>query len=303
MDDKFSKTMIQKSEAYEDSLVAAVEAPACFVLLLGEKALVGRQWSIDSGSMIIGRSSFCQISIDDLSVSARHAQISSTDDGDTIVDLGSTNKTLINGTELKINTPYKLRNNDLIKMGNIIVKYLARGNIESVSVAETFDRSYTDALTRVYNKGALALQGMEFFEKAMLQNLPLGIASLDIDFFKKVNDNHGHAAGDFVLVEFARLVKEKYRSKDDFLARAGGEEFILMISRRQLPQAIVQLESLRKAVDGHRFEFKGVHIPVTVSIGFAMMTNRDKNWQNILERSDKALYRSKAEGRNRLTVI
>lgn len=303
MDDKNSITAIQSPEAFQESISVAKKAPACFVLLLGEKNQIGRQWRIDNESLIIGRSSRCHITIDDLSVSGRHAKILTTEEGDSIIDLGSTNKTIVNGAEIEAEVPYRLENNDLIRMGNIIVKYLAKGNIESVSIAETFDRSYIDALTRVYNKGALALQGMEFFERSLVQNLPLGIASLDIDFFKKVNDTCGHAAGDYVLVEFARLVKEKFRSKDDFLARSGGEEFILMIARRQSVQAQVQLDALRKAVEGHSFVFDNVEIPITVSIGFAMLSEQDSGWQDILARSDSALYKSKENGRNRVSVL
>jgi len=302
MEDKNLKTVIQRSDLVNESMPLVQSAPACLVLLMGDRNQIGRTWKLGSAFVTIGRAATCEVVIDEPSVSGRHARLVNGAHGDMLTDLGSTNQTFVNGVPLIENVPQLLQNNDMIKMGGVLFKYLARGNIESVSISETFDRSYLDALTRVYNRGALTLQGREFFNRAIAYNLPLGIASLDIDFFKKVNDTYGHAAGDYVLVEFAQLVKEKYRSKDDFLARAGGEEFVLMVCRRASTQAIVQLESLRRAVQTHRFEFQGKVIPVTVSIGLAMLTAEDNDWEAVLIRSDRALYQAKTAGRNRLCV-
>lgn len=298
MEEQDAGTLIQRASEFEGQI--SENASACIVLLLGKENQLGRTWPVEGETFEIGRSPLCEIPLDEKSVSSKHARISSSEEEDTITDLGSTNKTLVNGVELKPNVPYTLENNDVIKMGNIVIKYLAKGNIESVAVSKTFDRSYLDPLTRVFNKGALALQGLEFYERAVIQNLPLGIASLDIDHFKKVNDTYGHSAGDYVLVEFANLVKQKYRSKDDFLARAGGEEFVLMVCRRPATQAIIQLENLRKAIESHEFIYENKKIPITVSIGYATMSPKDTCWEDVLDRSDKALYEAKNGGRNQV---
>jgi diguanylate cyclase (GGDEF)-like protein len=195
-----------------------------------------------------------------------------------------------------------LRNNDQVKTGNVIFKFLERGNIESMTAAQTFDRVQTDALTGVNNKGALINHAPGAFKKAEMLGVPLSVLTFDIDHFKKVNDTYGHPAGDYVLREITKVVKSRLIRENDFFARSGGEEFVLILLGSNQTQAAEVASRIRQTIQNHVFQFEGQRIPVTISLGVASKTSADKDWNGIFERADKALYQSKNQGRNRVTV-
>ncbi len=117
-----------------------------------------------------------------------------------------------------------------------------------------------------------------------------------------VNDTHGHPAGDYVLKEVAKVVKNKLIRGNDFFARAGGEEFCLLLAGSELKQAEEVAERIRATIEAQKFVFEGTHIPITISVGVAGYDPSDSNWTEIYERADKALYHSKNSGRNCVSV-
>ncbi|HEY0953115.1 MAG TPA: GGDEF domain-containing protein [Roseateles sp.] len=154
----------------------------------------------------------------------------------------------------------------------------------------------TDALT-----GALNRKGLEDVLQQALADWrrhqhPLGLVLIDIDHFKAVNDSHGHQAGDRVLAGLAALVRSHVRAQD-LLGRWGGEEFLLVCRDTQLPQALAIAEKLRALVAGHDF---GDGLRVTASFGVAAMDNGERPLDQVFAAADAALYRAKAQGRNRV---
>jgi diguanylate cyclase (GGDEF)-like protein len=125
---------------------------------------------------------------------------------------------------------------------------------------------------------------------------------IDIDHFKKINDNYGHRAGDIVLTEFAHLLK-KHTRKSDVLARYGGEEFIVLLPQTSPEAAVSKAETIRNFIEKHRFRgIKGKN-GLTVSIGISSFPVRTiKNKEDIITAVDNALYKAKAEGRNRVVL-
>lgn len=122
---------------------------------------------------------------------------------------------------------------------------------------------------------------------------------LDIDHFKQVNDKHGHALGDQVLCQFAKLLEEKVRVTD-FTARYGGEEFAALLPDTPAePNAFGVAEKIRKAVENT--EFPG-GLAITVSIGLSQVIPEDTELNTLFERADQALYRAKQTGRNRTLI-
>ena len=221
----FDKTSIVQSDTFKIRLAQAGEAPPCLVLLVGPSNQVGRQWPIESENFIIGRAASANIQVEDKSVSKSHAKLVTAGGEVSILDLESTNKTVVNNEIIPPLNPIKLTNNDQIKTGNIIFKFLERGNIETVSVAEAFDRGQTDPLTGIFNRGALNAKAVEFFNKSRMYGSPLSILVFDIDHFKKTNDTYGHPAGDHVLKEISKLIQNNLIRGGDIFARYGGEEF------------------------------------------------------------------------------
>ncbi len=297
------KTSVMTSDTFKVRIAQAGKAPPCLVLLVGPANEVGRQWPIEDTDRIIGRSINAHVSIEDKSVSKSHAKILMMGGDVSIIDLESTNKTIINSKTLKPLVSHTLKNNDQIKMGNIIFKFLEQGNIETFSVAQTFDRTLLDPLTKINNKGALMAQGPDCFKKASILGVPFSIIAFDIDFFTKVNSDHGHPGGDYVLQELTKVIKEKLIRENDYFARSGGEEFTLLLLGGDLEQAQDVGERLRKTIEEHEFSFEGVRVPITISVGLSTKKDSDKNWNDINSRADQALYKSKNNGRNKVTVL
>jgi diguanylate cyclase (GGDEF)-like protein len=219
-----------------------------------------------------------------------------------LIDLESTNKTVVNGRQVQALVPHKLHNNDQIKVGNIIFKFLERGSIETVASAATFDRAQTDALTGIANRGALQAKAPELFKRSELLGITFTLMLFEIDKLKSVNDTYGHLAGDYVLKEIAAVIRDKLIRGNDFFARAGGEEFALLLLGSPPRQAEEIGERIRATIEGHEFSFEGKVMPITISIGIAFKAQGDQGWEFIYERSDKALYHSKNSGRNRVSV-
>lgn len=301
-DSPMDKTSVVQSDTFKVRIAQADSAPPCLVLLVGPANQVGRQWPIEKSDCIIGRAMGSHIQVDDRSLSKSHAKLILQNGEVSIIDLESTNKTVVNNKIVAPLQPLKLKNNDQIKAGNIIFKFLERGNIETVSVAQIVGRGQTDALTGINNRGALNAAGPEFFNKSRTLGAPLSVVVFDIDYFKKVNDTYGHPAGDAVLKEISHLVRDTLIRGNDFFARYGGEEFCLLLLGSPYKQVEEIAERIRRTTQEHRFEFEGTVIPITVSIGISSIQDSDTSWTDIFARADKALYQSKHGGRNRVTV-
>lgn len=300
--DEFEKTSIVMSDTFKGRMKAADEAPPALVVLMGPTGYVGKQFPLTQAECIIGRSVECQIFIDDKSVSRSHARINVAGKEVALMDMGSSNKTIINGKVLQEMTPYKLNNNDQIKTGNVIFKFLESGNLEAITNKEMNDKAEKDALTGAYSKGALLEKGPEAIKRSEFLVEELSVLVFDIDFFKKVNDTYGHAAGDYVLKTLANIVGMKMTRAVDYFARYGGEEFVILLQGTPIKTAIEVAERIRTTIETTQFVFEGKTIPVTISLGVASRTVSETSWEVLFKRADEALYKSKQSGRNRVTA-
>lgn len=156
------------------------------------------------------------------------------------------------------------------------------------------DFALKDPLTGLLNRRALD----EALEKMEGDNRPFAMLLIDIDRFKAVNDRHGHAAGDEVLRAVARTLEETVEARD-VCGRYGGEEFVVLLPGRNLPETYEMAERLRLAVAAHE---NALRIPVTLSIGGAVSPLQSTHVDDLFELADRALYRAKESGRNRVVV-
>jgi two-component system cell cycle response regulator len=140
-------------------------------------------------------------------------------------------------------------------------------------------------------------------EQASSRGKPLALMMLDIDFFKSINDSHGHDAGDDVLREFAVRIRKSIRGID-LACRYGGEEFVIVMPETDLHVASMVAERLRRSIAGEAFVIsKGTNrIQVTISIGLATLERKGEAVGDVLKRADNALYRAKHDGRNRVVA-
>jgi len=155
----------------------------------------------------------------------------------------------------------------------------------------------TDALTGVLNRRALDAEGQREMAASLRRNAPLAVLAIDIDHFKRLNDTHGHAAGDVALAAAARWLAHDLRSSD-LLARFGGEEFIAVLPDRDAERGMLVAERLRSRLETLEVEHDRQRIRLTASFGVAVLEGENDAWGQLLRRADHALYEAKRAGRN-----
>ena len=177
--------------------------------------------------------------------------------------------------------------------------------------AKTLKDATLDALTGLNNRGQFEVRLKQEVATAMRQNSELCAIMLDVDYFKKVNDTYGHAAGDAALKAVSRVIKKEIREYD-IPARWGGEEFAIILPHTNIDEATLVAERLRekieqKAIDISELDEEAGEISVTVSLGVSIFERDPKNpaaaAANLYKDADKALYRAKEGGRNRVVVF
>lgn len=160
------------------------------------------------------------------------------------------------------------------------------------------DENLLDPLTNLFNRRGLNLHFEKEFESADI-NSPLTLILIDIDYFKSINDLYGHNVGDFCLIEVAQTLKKAMR-KNDIIARFGGEEFVIVLPNTPINKAVTIAEMLRKKVyQGAYSEFE---LPLTITLGITESKSQNDTTLKMIKRADKALYKGKDKGRNRVEL-
>ncbi|MDH5477451.1 MAG: diguanylate cyclase [Nitrospinota bacterium] len=169
---------------------------------------------------------------------------------------------------------------------------------------ETLRRlAITDGLTGLLNHRSFHERLSSEFERSRRFSTPLTCVMVDIDFFKKINDKHGHQSGDMILSSLATRLKRHLR-KIDIVARYGGEEFALLLPQTAARDALVVAERIREDVGASRFETMGGKIKVTISLGIADSAGAGVlSGADLLNRADKAMYKAKKGGRDRSDIF
>ncbi len=165
-----------------------------------------------------------------------------------------------------------------------------------VELASAKEEVLIDGLTQIYNRKAFDKKIGDAFIKKSVKKAPFTLVMVDIDYFKKINDEYGHTVGDEVLKMVASTIKKTFRL-NDFVARYGGEEFSVMIDRIDRHYILDVCERLRAAIEAMNFTINSERVPTSASIGVAFSSQTD-TLRTLIERSDRALYLAKESGRN-----
>lgn len=160
--------------------------------------------------------------------------------------------------------------------------------------------SLTDGLTGLWNRRYFEMQFSQVLATAVRFDRPFSVLMLDLDRFKEVNDAFGHQVGDGALIEFARRVRGSIREVDT-LARYGGEEFICLLSETNLSGAITTAEKIHEEIGATPVDVDGQSVSITVSVGVASYPDHGDTFAALVDAADRALYRAKQEGRDRVS--
>jgi len=276
---------------------ASTRSRACLIQYSGDA--LGHRFLLDVPEIIIGRVPDAGIFIPDDSVSREHAKIISSGDAVAVEDLGSSNGTFI--AEQRVYARTVLSDGDILRLGSILLKFFARDNIESTFHDKIYRMATVDAGTQLFNKKYLLETLESEFRLSRVYGRPLSVIYYDLDFFKKVNDTHGHSCGDYILRESAQIAKSCMRA-EDILARFGGEEFVALLPGADGRTAAESAERIRKSVEDYPFVCDGKSVKQTISVGVSENRSEFKTYTDLLDDADRKLYQSKHSGRNRVTA-
>lgn len=271
----------------------------------------GRRWlvqlhplELDRGPMelvesttTLGRSSDCDIHIEEDSVSRVHAEIVRTPDGFIVVDRNSTNGVLVNEQRV---TSTLLKSGDRVQLGARIFKFLANTDFEAQYHETVYSMMTRDGLTGVHNKRYLLESLQREVSRCKRYHRPIAVLLMDVDHFKKINDTLGHLIGDEVLKELARRLQAELR-EDEVLARFGGEEFAVVMVEADLEHARQVAERCRLAVCSTPFLLTSGPLDVSVSAGVCGPAIESLgSIDDLMTQADTYLYEAKRAGRNRV---
>ncbi len=218
---------------------------------------------------------------------------------------GDSESQLLRGLDIGVND-YLLRPLDRGELAARVATQVRKKRYSDhlrANVQQSLELAITDSLTGLHNRRYLETHLQTLFEQAANRGKPLSVLVLDIDYFKAVNDTHGHDAGDEVLKEFATRMRKNVRGID-LVCRLGGEEFVVVMPDTDVTVASIVGERVRQKVASEAFPIhKGARaLDVTVSIGLASYVPTMTGPDDLVKKADEALYRAKREGRNRIVV-
>lgn len=268
----------------------------CLTVLEG--TAVGEVYKIEKDAIILGRDPKCDVSIQEDGVSRQHAKIEKQGFNCFISDLGSTNGTTVNGNPIERT---KLSEGDKIRLGDILLRFSYQDSIDVSHQENMREMAMRDPLTKVYNRRYFMDLLYKEINYSVRIRQPISVILIDIDFFKKINDNFGHQAGDVVLQSVAQRISKELRVYDAF-ARYGGEEFIIMLRTATQDNALILADRLRKVIENMIIGYEDKTIPITVSMGVATLDpDHVVTMEDLIKEADMYLYHAKEHGRNRVS--
>lgn len=271
------------------------------VLTVLSGAEVGTLVRIEQDCFVIGRAQDANLTISDDGISRRHAEIRRIGDDYVVRDLDSRNGTFIDGVPVNERT---LSHGDRLQLGRqTILQFTLADELEEGVQRQLIESATRDALTGLFNRRHFEERALAEFSYAMRHGSTLSVIMLDLDHFKNINDTYGHLAGDAVLRVLGAAVRKMIRT-EDFAARYGGEEVVLLVRGIDARNIEIFAERLRRSVERLPVSWEGRPISVTVSVGAATMDaeHRYQTTKDLVGASDACLYRAKFGGRNRVVV-
>jgi two-component system cell cycle response regulator len=270
------------------------------ILTVISGASAGRVHSIGDGVTLIGRGREAQLRFDDAGVSRNHARVSFLGGSRYLLeDLESTNGTFVGGRRIE---RAELESGDRVNIGpHVTVSFSIVDSQAERMAHELYESAVRDTLTKAHNRRYFIERLGSEIAYARRHSTPLSLVLFDLDHFKRVNDAHGHLAGDAVLREVAALVTHMIRVEDVF-ARFGGEEFVVLIRGIEHEGAGHFSERLRAAIEKLEIVAEGAEHKVTISAGYATVSElsaAERTAEALIRLTDERLYTAKTTGRNR----
>lgn len=290
--ENFDQTSVTRLELNSTPANGVINSQPMLLVLHGP--LLGRIITIEQPVLTIGRSSECDIQIEDDKVSRKHAEISFRDGVVWLTDLESTNGCYVNSKRV---SKAPLSDGDLILIGQMLLKFIRSSLGENQLFGKVYSPATTDFLTGVANRLQIINILEQEFSRARRYDRPLSILVYNIDRFREINDTYGHLAGDQLLIESSSVVKEHLRAEDHF-GRLGGDEFLIICPETSPKNALALGKRIQVVLSKTDFLVKDKVVFFTISVGVATLSPKIASPDEFSLLADQALCRAKNAGRN-----
>jgi diguanylate cyclase (GGDEF)-like protein len=286
----------EASPTLSQAVVQAVKAPHRPVLVVISGHEMGLRTRV-AQSVLIGRDPECDLVLSDALVSSRHALLEDRGDSWTLIDLGSTNGTSVNGQKGK---EFVLERNDKVAFGRTVARF---------EMQDSLEQAYDELVEKLLNvddlSGLLVRRKFDAdlglaLETARAKQEPLGLLMMDLDGIKKINDTHGHLFGAYVIGEAGRVIGRVLEGRG-FASRFGGDEYVAALPGVGLAGACTLGEEIRRAIGEHKFERESISLHPGISIGVGAFPENATEVNGLFQHADEALYRAKRAGKNQVS--
>ena len=297
MSDQWDEPTTSAGIETDDVAVVDGRKRPCVTVLTG--AASGQLFNLPCGNTVVGRAANAEIRIVDDGVSRHHARLRLETDQLWLDDLESRNGTFVNG--IKIDKPTVLADGDKIQVGRTtVLRFAYHDDLDESFHENLMSSALRDPLTRLFNKRYFLDRLDSELKFARRHQVSLSLLILDLDHFKRVNDTHGHLAGDAVLVNLSDVLLRAVRD-EDVVARFGGEEIAIILRAIPLEPALLLADRLRRLIESTVTVHGDLELRATASIGAAEFpTSKVEAIEALIECADRQLYRAKDAGRNRV---
>jgi two-component system cell cycle response regulator len=276
------------------ALRRGARAEASLVIVYG--AELGRRLPLTAAIFTVGRSSRCDLFIDQEAVSRRHAKIVRGGEGHTLIDLGSSNGTRVNDERI---IERVLADGDRIQVGQTLLVFLSGENVETRFQEEIYRLMTVDGLTDVYNKRYFSETLDREYKRALRYERPLSLILFDVDGLDRIRSEHGAIAADATLQQIAAAVRTKLRQQDIF-GRIGEGLFGILLPEIDVDGARTAAEKARTIVEAAPKEYDGAPLACTLSLGVAALSKAMAKPLDLLAAAQRALDESRRLGGNRV---
>lgn len=292
-----STLRLDDATPYQQEIARSVRAQYRPALLVMSGARKGDKILVEESNAVIGRDPEAEVCIEDAGVSWEHARIEDQGGSWSLIDMGSTNGTVINGIRVD---EQPLTHGDKLVFGTTMVRFEVQDAAD-----QAFDEFVTrllnvDDLTGLYLRRRFDTELQQLLARARASKHPLGMLVMDLDGIKAINDANGHEFGAFTISCAGKVIGEVVGQRG-IACRWGGDEFLAALPGHDLERSLVVGEEIRAAIAAHHFEHDEVTLHPGISVGASAFPGQAVDAEGLFRTADEAMYRAKRAGKDRVS--